>query len=105
MNRRETKATPQRGERRRGRVCVIAAWLACFVVVSLSSCAREERVLRVSAPEAERINSKRVSDLQAGGGPAPAPVPNNNELNAYAMSEGKRLYQNFNCVGCHANGG
>jgi cytochrome c oxidase cbb3-type subunit 3 len=25
--------------------------------------------------------------------------------NAYAMSEGKRLYNWFNCVGCHAHGG
>lgn len=25
--------------------------------------------------------------------------------NAYAMNEGKRLYEQFNCVGCHAHGG
>jgi cytochrome c oxidase cbb3-type subunit 3 len=25
--------------------------------------------------------------------------------NAYGMSEGKRLYSYFNCIGCHANGG
>ena len=27
------------------------------------------------------------------------------EDNAYALSEGKRLYVAFNCVGCHGNGG
>ena len=27
------------------------------------------------------------------------------EANAYAIAEGKRLYAQFNCVGCHANGG
>jgi cytochrome c oxidase cbb3-type subunit 3 len=27
------------------------------------------------------------------------------EGNAYAMSEGKRLFQSFNCVGCHGHGG
>lgn len=27
------------------------------------------------------------------------------ERNAYALSEGKRLYSNFNCIGCHSNGG
>jgi cytochrome c oxidase cbb3-type subunit 3 len=25
--------------------------------------------------------------------------------NAYAISEGKALYNQFNCVGCHSNGG
>jgi cytochrome c oxidase cbb3-type subunit 3 len=45
-----------------------------------------------------------MSDLYPGGS-SPAHVPNNVELNAYAMNEGKRLYQSFNCVGCHANGG
>jgi cytochrome c oxidase cbb3-type subunit III len=27
------------------------------------------------------------------------------EYNAYAISEGKRLYEWFNCSGCHAHGG
>lgn len=27
------------------------------------------------------------------------------EGNAYAISEGQRLYQWFNCVGCHSHGG
>src|SRR2546430_15032023 len=27
------------------------------------------------------------------------------EQSAWAISEGKRLYEQFNCVGCHAHGG
>jgi cytochrome c oxidase cbb3-type subunit 3 len=27
------------------------------------------------------------------------------EENAYMVSEGKRLFSAFNCVGCHAHGG
>src|SRR5439155_5182647 len=27
------------------------------------------------------------------------------EMNAYALSEGKRLFSAYNCSGCHANGG
>jgi cytochrome c oxidase cbb3-type subunit 3 len=27
------------------------------------------------------------------------------QTNRWAVSEGQRLYNNFNCVGCHANGG
>lgn len=37
-----------------------------------------------------------------------ATVPSNNNPyadNAYGLSEGKRLYNWFNCVGCHAHGG
>ena len=30
---------------------------------------------------------------------------NNYEENAYALGEGKRLFSQFNCVGCHGNGG
>jgi cytochrome c oxidase cbb3-type subunit 3 len=26
-------------------------------------------------------------------------------MNAYAISQGKTLYNNYNCSGCHANGG
>ena len=32
-------------------------------------------------------------------------VPDTYEENAFALSEGKRLYSAFNCVGCHAHGG
>src|ERR1044071_3848683 len=31
--------------------------------------------------------------------------PTRSETNAYAIAEGKRLYTQLNCVGCHANGG
>jgi cytochrome c oxidase cbb3-type subunit III len=49
----------------------------------------------------------RQSDLQPGP-PVPAlphftHTPYDN--NAYAMNEGKRLFEWFNCVGCHAHGG
>jgi cytochrome c oxidase cbb3-type subunit 3 len=47
-----------------------------------------------------------LTDLHAGGPPTTqSHVSNPYDENAYAMSEGKRLYQQFNCVGCHANGG
>ena len=32
-------------------------------------------------------------------------MPNPYEDNAYAMTEGQRLYEWFNCSGCHARGG
>jgi cytochrome c oxidase cbb3-type subunit 3 len=33
------------------------------------------------------------------------PVHNEYEENAWAMAEGKRLFVQFNCNGCHGNGG
>jgi cytochrome c oxidase cbb3-type subunit III len=47
-----------------------------------------------------------VSDLHAGGVPAnvTATLAAYQE-NAYAINEGKRLFDNYNCSGCHAHGG
>ena len=41
--------------------------------------------------------------LEAGGKVPHA--PRDYRENAYALSEGKRLFSMFNCVGCHAHGG
>jgi cytochrome c oxidase cbb3-type subunit 3 len=35
----------------------------------------------------------------------PAGIKNDYEQNAYALTEGKRLYAAFNCTGCHFHGG
>ncbi|HJR09215.1 MAG TPA: cytochrome c [Pyrinomonadaceae bacterium] len=80
---------------------------ACVVVCILSlaaACKREERGLRVDPPSASRINSKTLSELRPGEAQT-VPAKNEFEENAFAMSEGKRLYVWFNCVGCHAHGG
>jgi cytochrome c oxidase cbb3-type subunit III len=71
----------------------------------LSSCEREERGFRVQSPDSNRINSKQLTTLQPGeASPVPAAI-NEYENNAHALTEGKRLYNQMNCVGCHANGG
>ena len=76
-----------------------------LLVLTLLSCEREERGFRVEPPQADRINAKRMSTLQPGE-PIPQPaVVNEFEQNAFALSEGKRLFSQMNCTGCHANGG
>jgi cytochrome c oxidase cbb3-type subunit 3 len=70
-----------------------------------SSCKREDRGFRVSPPAADAVEVVKLSDLQAGGGPTDQPIDNEYEQNAYAMGEGQRLYNSYNCVGCHAHGG
>jgi cytochrome c oxidase cbb3-type subunit 3 len=79
-----------------------------------TSCKREIRDFRPEAPEVESIQLTPLTDYQVGGpGNVPAKPsssligrpPKSYEENAQALSEGKRLYTNFNCYGCHAHGG
>jgi cytochrome c oxidase cbb3-type subunit III len=78
----------------------IAAFLAGF------ACEREERGFRVKTPDSNRINSQELSGGFQAGNPSPTPAMiNEYENNAYALSEGKRLFESMNCTGCHAHGG
>lgn len=90
--------------RRRPRTFTTDACVILLVVALLTSCEREDRRFRdspVPAPGGVVVDI----DLRPGGAPQPGFPANPYEDNAYAMSEGKRLYSWFNCVGCHANGG
>src|SRR2546430_1080696 len=88
-----------------------AHYLILSLAVFAISCEREERGFRVDPPSADSAQYVTQSDIIPGATTQPAttrPVYHANnryEENAYAMSEGKRLYQMMNCVGCHANGG
>jgi cytochrome c oxidase cbb3-type subunit 3 len=91
-----------------------AAFIACLLASAGLSCEREERVFRVQPPHVDAVTGVQVSELYPGTQPAlkpgttqpaNAPVTNEYERNAYAMTEGKRLYNAYNCVGCHAHGG
>ena len=79
---------------------------ACICIVALTSCQQEKRVLR---PEPSRLivfsDAARESDIQPGGPATQPDVANPYYGSAYAISEGQRLFNWFNCSGCHANGG
>lgn len=76
-----------------------------IVAMMLAACEREERGFRVKPPDAARVSSKQLSDLAAGAPVPPPPINNEYEQNAFALSEGKRLFDQMNCTGCHAHGG
>jgi cytochrome c oxidase cbb3-type subunit 3 len=76
-----------------------------FFAAICIGCKREERGFRVSPPEARAPETVATSELQPGGGSTNAPIKNQYEQNAQALSEGKQLYERMNCVGCHAHGG
>jgi cytochrome c oxidase cbb3-type subunit III len=83
----------------------ICATAACCWLIVLPGCQREKRDLR---PQPTRVavygDAARQSTLVPGGSPPPQ-VTNPYNGSAYAISEGKRLFNWYNCSGCHANGG
>ena len=71
--------------------------------LTLAGCEREKRPFH-GLP----VSSKppvRESQLQPGPPTAHVVTENPAEKNAYSVSEGKTLYNQFNCSGCHFQGG
>lgn len=88
-----------RFRRRRG------ALLVALALGAGPACERETRRFREVPPTATPGTALRLSSLNPG-----PPVPDSTIRsayveNAYAVAEGKRLFSQFNCVGCHAHGG
>jgi len=67
---------------------VVLAAVILLAACCLAGCRREDRNYRPSPPF-----------------DAPVRYAEEYEGNAYALSEGKRLFQAFNCTGCHGHGG
>ena len=78
---------------------LVVAFAAAF-----ASCDREKRNFR-DVPPGSTPSQVRQSELQPGQPVPAADVKLPEEQNAYALSEGKRLYEQYNCAGCHAQGG
>src|SRR3954468_4156421 len=80
--------------------------LMLLTALLLGSCKREERVLRQPPGADETVNVVQISGLNPGANPIPTPPASNlYEESAYTVSEGQKLYEQYNCVGCHAHGG
>ena len=78
---------------------------AVLLAAALSACQREDRRFRTWPPAASAIPAVRQSQLQPGPTTRDLAVRNEYGDNAWAVSEGKRLYNQFNCSGCHFQGG
>src|SRR5687767_5166876 len=79
--------------------------VAALCVLLASSCRREERRFREMPPGATATNVAVTTDFQPGPTYQVTETRIPYQYNAYALSEGKALYNQFNCVGCHSNGG
>jgi cytochrome c oxidase cbb3-type subunit III len=82
-------------------VSMLLAALAAFL-----SCSREDRILRQPPSANATLNTIQISGLNPGANVILTPSSSNMyEESAYAVSEGQKLYEAYNCVGCHAHGG
>jgi len=81
--------------------------VACIAgFLALTACQRETRERRPGPPRlAIFSDAARESPLEPGGAQPAAAVNNPFSGNAYAISEGQRLYDSYNCSGCHSHGG
>jgi cytochrome c oxidase cbb3-type subunit III len=78
-------------------------WLS-FAVITLVACEREVRHFG-DKPSPVPNTRERLVSLVPGPYTADVHVKNPYQRNAFAISEGKRLFRWYNCLGCHANGG
>lgn len=79
-----------------GAVVVLLAGVLC-------ACEREERRFTEDPAASQAPNSIALSGLQPGTTTGAQESPY--EYNAYAIAQGKQLFEWFNCSGCHAQGG
>jgi cytochrome c oxidase cbb3-type subunit 3 len=83
---------------------IIAASVICFL--ALSGCQREKRNVRPSPTRLAIFSDAAPESTLQPGGARPAPtVSNPYHGTAYDISEGQRLFDWYNCSGCHAHGG
>jgi len=94
---RGSRASP-RGMRGTGLV------LAVLAALTLTACERETRYFE---PPTKAVTPPpvRLGQVQPGAISTDTSLEAKYEENAYALSEGKRLFGWYNCNGCHANGG
>lgn len=84
----------------------VLASTAIILMLMLAACEREDRPLRQQPSSISPPSTIRISGLYPGTNPPPASAGQNPfEESAYTVAEGKRLFDAYNCSGCHAHGG
>ena len=76
-----------------------------IVAVLLAVACHRERRYEPDAPSSQRAIPIRVGSLQPGPKLGNAEYVSQYEGNAHAISEGQRLFEQYNCAGCHFHGG
>jgi cytochrome c oxidase cbb3-type subunit III len=81
-----------------------------IIALTLLACEREKREFRASPASQSSPTAVPQVELQPGlvhaaRRPTPSAGGRRHEENAYAVSQGKTLYNQYNCSGCHSQGG
>src|SRR5688572_26177487 len=76
-----------------------------LVCVTLAGCKREQRNFNDPVPAGAPVQSIQMSGIDPAGGGPKVTTSNEYEEVAYAVNEGKRLFNLYNCSGCHSHGG
>ncbi len=85
---------------------VIYGVLACCSLLLVNSCQREHRDIRPSPARLALFgDAARESPLRPGGSVPQAQITNPYNGSAYDIQEGQRLFEWYNCSGCHSHGG
>jgi cytochrome c oxidase cbb3-type subunit 3 len=79
--------------------------LALLAAGALAGCEREDRQFRNWPPAASATTAIRESPLQPGPTTREDTLHSEYESNGWAVAQGKQLYNQFNCSGCHFQGG
>ena len=77
-----------------------------ILLLLLSACHRETREVDAPPPFSQSALATTTTVIAGGAAPQVAdPRIRRFERNAWHVSEGQRLYTEYNCVECHAHGG
>ena len=79
--------------------------LTLLAISAVAACEREDRQFRNWPPAASATTAIRESPLQPGPITREDTLHPEYESNGWAVSQGKQLYNQFNCSGCHFQGG
>ncbi len=86
-----------------------AVFVVSVAAVALAACEREDRDYRPNPVATETTERVALSPLSPGvGDPSTYTTTNKGrdiQINAFHLSQGKKLFAWFNCNGCHGNGG
>ena len=88
---------------------VLSFGLLILVAAGSAGCRREQRVFDPGAMQTKVANGPALNEVHAGAQHLSAsplsPTGAGYDDDAYAVGEGKRLFEAYNCVGCHQHGG
>lgn len=106
------KISPATARRRYGNVTLmncVASLRRCvsiflLTLIFLAGCEREKRQFSGPPPNFKSYDVT-MSDIHPGTPGLPQPIKNASDNRAFDANEGKRLFTQYNCSGCHFNGG